>query len=255
MWRTGTINLRCEGTIPNFHKCEELVPNPRIIGTKSSHQLKHWYQIITCEKFVSKLTRMKNWYKTFLTHLKKLVPNYHRCEELVLNRHGWQWQNCEELESNAKCSRFGGYFINERNTHVCYIKLCEKYARSRISKLLWNSTSFVFSQSVRYWYEICDRRIGIHSSQCEIYEVWNLFDRAQRGKKTLCSCSLAQPAFNPRPLSAHKWNTIRMAFRWWVDGADPLFDVNWVLASPASIQCRATIGVGPHSNGVSFAGI
>ena len=28
---------------------------------------------------------------------------------------------CEELESNAKCSRLGGYFINVKNTHVCYI--------------------------------------------------------------------------------------------------------------------------------------
>ena len=28
---------------------------------------------------------------------------------------------CEELESNAKCSRFGGYFINVKNTHVYYM--------------------------------------------------------------------------------------------------------------------------------------
>ena len=30
---------------------------------------------------------------------------------------------CEELESNAKCSRFVVYFINVKNTHICYIKL------------------------------------------------------------------------------------------------------------------------------------
>ena len=30
---------------------------------------------------------------------------------------------CEELKSNAKCSRIGGggYFINVKNTHECYI--------------------------------------------------------------------------------------------------------------------------------------
>ena len=64
--------------------CEELVPNPR-----------------TSEK---------------------LVQNYHRYEELVLNHHIFQCQNCVELDSNAKCSRFGGYFINVRNTHACKMK-------------------------------------------------------------------------------------------------------------------------------------
>ena len=28
---------------------------------------------------------------------------------------------CEEVESNAKCSRFGVYFINVKNTYVCCI--------------------------------------------------------------------------------------------------------------------------------------
>ena len=74
-------------------------------------------------------------------------------------------------------------------------------------------------------------------------------------KQFLRSCSLAQPPFNHRPLSAHMRNTIRMVFRWLADDVDPLFDVSLVLASPASIQCRATIGppAKRHSNGV-FAG-
>ena len=32
------------------------------------------------------------------------------------------WYACEELESNAKCSNFLGYFIDVRNMHDCYMK-------------------------------------------------------------------------------------------------------------------------------------
>ena len=73
---------------------------------------------------------MKNWYKNHTCEelvpnphtCEILVPNYHRCEKMALNRHRCEGKNCEELESNAKCSIFGGYFINMRNTHVCYMK-------------------------------------------------------------------------------------------------------------------------------------
>ena len=91
------------------------------------------------------------------------------------------WLNCAELKSNEQCSCFNGYFINVRNTHVCYMQF--DFVR-------------IFSQSVRYWYEICNALvpifhvlwgIGTNSSQCEIYEVCNLrFNRAP----TLTICLL-----------------------------------------------------------------
>ena len=103
---------------------------------------------------------------------EKLVQNYHRWEELVLNRHRWQWQNCAELKSNAKWSRFGGIFQ------------CEEYACMLYE--IWLRA--YCSQSVRYCYEVCDILVPIlhvlwgfctNSSQCEIYEMWNLrFNRA-----------------------------------------------------------------------------
>ena len=47
---------------------------------------------------------------------------------------------CEELESDAKCSRIrGDIFINVKNTHVCYIIISRRAH---------------FSQNVKYWYEI-----------------------------------------------------------------------------------------------------
>ena len=52
--------------------------------------------------------------------------------------------------------RGGGYFINVRNTHVCYMKL-------DFEGIL---------QSVRYWYEMCDELVLILNSvkfmKCEI---------------------------------------------------------------------------------------
>ena len=97
---------------------------------------------------------MKNWYQnphvwwtdTKSSHMWKLVPNYRRSEELELNRHRCQCQNCEELESNAKCSRFGGHFINVRNRHVCYIKydfVC-----------IFHKVRDIGTKYVTYWYQL-----------------------------------------------------------------------------------------------------
>ena len=54
---------------------------------------------------------------------------------------------CEELESNAKCSRFGLYFIDVKNTHKCYMK----FDIVRISLT-----------HERYWYKICDVLVPLH---------------------------------------------------------------------------------------------
>ena len=123
--------------------CEELV---RLLSDRKNWYqnfttVKNWYQILTLvknryqilisvNKMVSIHHTWKNWYRnsymwstgTKSSHMWKLVPNHDWCEELALNRHRRQWQNCEELESNAKWNRFWGYLINMRNMHVCNIK-------------------------------------------------------------------------------------------------------------------------------------
>ena len=57
--RTGSIFLRCEELVLNFHKCEELVP-----------------VLHTCEELVL------NFYKC-----EESVPVLHTCEESVFNFH------------------------------------------------------------------------------------------------------------------------------------------------------------------------
>ena len=53
---------------------------------------------------------------------------------------------CEELELNAKCSRFGVHFIDVKNTHEC----CMKFDNIRISLT-----------RERYWYDIRDVLVPI----------------------------------------------------------------------------------------------
>ena len=99
-------------------------------------------------------------------HTWKIGTKFYRCEELVLNRQRCQWQNSEKLELNANAADYGWYFINVRNTHV------PVYA-------VWNLTSCVFfSQSMRYWYEICDALVRFFSRAVrnwyQFFTVWNL---------------------------------------------------------------------------------
>ena len=65
------------------HTCEDIVPNP-----------------YTCEN---------------------LISNYHRCEELGHNRPK-ALKNWNRMQNAADLGAGGGYFINLRNTHVCYMK-------------------------------------------------------------------------------------------------------------------------------------
>ena len=92
--------------VPNFHKCKESVPNPH-----------------TCEDLVPNPNTCD-----------MLDRTYHMYEELVLNRQKMSVKNCEELESNAKCSRFFLYFVIVRNTYVCYMKLtsCVNFTKCEI---------------------------------------------------------------------------------------------------------------------------
>ena len=71
---------------------------------------------------------------------------------------------CEELESNAKYSIFGGIlstgsYMYVKNPHVCYIK----FASVRISHM-----------RLRYWYEICDVLVPSFHAICTNSSLCNL---------------------------------------------------------------------------------
>ena len=66
--------------------------------------MKYWYQI---------LTHVNIWYQ-IITDVKNLCSIVTDVSDKL----------CEELELNARCSKFGvGWgVINVRNTHVCYME-------------------------------------------------------------------------------------------------------------------------------------
>ena len=116
MWRTGTKFSQMWRMVTKSSHVWRIGTNPSYlskIGIKSSH-LKNWYQNSHVWR---NGTKSSNMWKIGITNNNVIL-----CEEMVLNRYRCQWQNREELESTAKCSKFGGYFINVRNTHVCNIK-------------------------------------------------------------------------------------------------------------------------------------
>ena len=59
---------------------------------------------------------------------------------------------CEELQSNAKNSRFRGYFIDVKNTHECLMK----FDRVRFS-LMHVRDICINSKFVKYWYKLFTR--------------------------------------------------------------------------------------------------
>ena len=124
LWKTDINSSHVIKMVPNPHTYEEMVPNPH-----------------TCEK---------------------LVPNHHIYEELALNRHRCQGQNCEELELNAKCSRFGG--------HLSIWGIC--------MDAIWNLISYVFftkcEMLVRNMWCFCTIFLRTVKNWNQIYEVWNL---------------------------------------------------------------------------------
>ena len=115
---------------------------------------------------VSKLTRVKNWCQ-MITHVKNWyqsitdVKNWYLIVTDVSHKTLKNWNRMQ----------------NAADSGVFY--QCEEYACMLYE--IWLRA--YFSQSVRYWYEICDALvpifhvlwgIGTNSSQCELYEVWNL---------------------------------------------------------------------------------
>ena len=133
------------------------------ICTKSSHA---WRIGTSLWKIGNKLSHVKNWHQNLIagkksSYMRILVPNCHRCEELALNRHRYQWQNGEELESNAK------FYQCEEYACMQYIT----FDFARIFHIVWD----IGTKYVMYWYQVFTcYEIGTNSSQCEIYEVWNL---------------------------------------------------------------------------------
>ena len=152
---------------------------------KSRYQIltsvKNWYQIIICEKMAPKLTRVKNLY-IILTHVNNLyqyikhMKNWYLIISYVIDntvKNGNQMQNAAYFFFFFFLGGGGGAFYQ-----------CEEYAYMLYK--IWLLACF--SQSVRYWYEICNIflpifhvmwGIGTNYSQCEIYEVWILrFNKA-----------------------------------------------------------------------------
>ena len=74
----------------------------------------------------------------------------------------------EELESNAKCSSAGVYFIDVRNMHDCYRNLTTCVFLSHVRK--------VGMKSLTHWYQFfmrCEEMVptlhGVKFKKCEIY--------------------------------------------------------------------------------------
>ena len=106
--------------------CEELVPIP-LTSVKNWYlfflHVENWYHFLLHVKNLYQfLTHEKNWYQ-FLTHEKNWCPRISNSKTLEFPSTFIKlWYACEELESNAKCSSFGMYFIDVRNMHGCYMK-------------------------------------------------------------------------------------------------------------------------------------
>ena len=84
------------------------------------------------------------------------------------------WHICEELKSNAKCSRFGMYLSMWRlRMHATYnFTTCANFTICEI--LGWDM-----------WYQL----IGTNFSQCEICEMWILrFNKAFHTNAVFCQC-------------------------------------------------------------------
>ena len=75
---------------------------------------------------------------------------------------------CEEFESNTKYSSFGGgYFINVRNTHVCYMEF--DFVR------ILHKVCDIGTKYMTYWYQFstcCEELVPIlHSVKFTKYEI------------------------------------------------------------------------------------
>ena len=163
--------LRYEELLPNFHKCENWFQI--LTRVKNRYEfltsVRNWYQIIHMWKMISKTNTCEELVPNPHT-CEKLVPNNHRCEELVLNRHRCQWINCEELESNAKCSRTGS-ILSMWGIRMYATRIYMKFDFLRIFYKVWE----IDTKYVTYWYQFytcCEWLVPIlHSvkfTKCEI---------------------------------------------------------------------------------------
>ena len=91
--------------------------------------MKNLYQIITCEKFVSKLTRVKNWYQ-ILTHVK----NNTKLSQMYLIVTDVSDKTVKNLNRVETAADLGVFYQCEEYACMLYESLHRAY----------------FSQSVRY---------------------------------------------------------------------------------------------------------
>ena len=141
MWRSGTSSSQWE--LITYRERSGRVLDSRPRGRRFECDAAHIFdlQSYSCPRFFNCKT-----YGISITCLNHVIKSLHICEE---------------LESNAKCSRFGGVF------YWCKACACMLHIISLRAQI---------SQNVRYWYAIYDVlvpifhalwRIGTNFSQCE----------------------------------------------------------------------------------------
>ena len=102
--------------------------------------MKNWYQMMTCENFVSKLTSLKSWYQ-ILTPVKyryQIITDVKNCYLIVT-----------DVSDKTVKLRKWNRMQNAADLGVFY--QCEEYT-CMLYEILFR---VYFSQSVRYWNEIC----------------------------------------------------------------------------------------------------
>ena len=171
MWRTGTIFLRCEELVLNFHKCEESVPNSQ-----------------TCEESVPKphiceelVANYHSWKIDIKTHMcEELVPNPRTCEKLALNHHRLVWwenwcfivtdvsdKTVKNWNRMQNVAAWGGAILSMIGIRMYAIWHLPTCVQVPIFRALWV--------------------IGTNSSQFKICELWNLrspYRHEQAGRDT-----------------------------------------------------------------------
>ena len=78
------------------------------------------------------------------------------------------WYACEELESNAKCDSFEGYFIDVRNMHDCYMKFDKCVFLSHVRNIGMKSVTYGYQFFTRSE-ELLPILHGVKFTKCEIY--------------------------------------------------------------------------------------
>ena len=160
------------------------------IGTKSSHVRRIGAKSSHLWKIGIKSSHVKNRYQN--SHVWKTGTKYSHMRKIGTKiSHIWRtgsWfshMSATKLwRIECKMQQIWGYFINVRNAHVCYMHIW-KFA--------------YFSQSVRYWYEICDVVVPIFHVLWELVPILHSvkFTKCEICGSTAhaCTCESSNPRF------------------------------------------------------------